>query len=189
MAATQANQELQPQENLQGESIGPEMREYIEGEIYQEQAETSFTTAPAYVMDYIKTLIKEHHSHLEKAKIMVVFREARWVSKGRNVYGRTKTMSPELKTAYDVDFVMTLNRKIFEDAEPRIKLAILDAELCRCDYKENNSTGEITWKINSPDIEGHIKNITRFGFWADELSQAEAGYKQTSLEFDSKDQE
>jgi len=153
----------------------------------EDMSEGSFTEVPEYVTEIVNELREKHYCHLNKAKIYVVFREARWKAKGRTVHAQTKVISPAIRLRLGYDFQMIINREEFEAASDHKKRAIIDQELCRCDYKENQTTGEITWKINTPDLEGYVSNVKRYGFWTDELKNAKGAFQQPDL-FEDKDE-
>lgn len=152
----------------------------------EELAEDTFTPVPEYVLNLFEELRATDHDHLERAKFLLVFREARWKSKGRTVYSQTRLIPPSLRAFAGFDFQIVINREEFEAASDHKKRAILDMELCRCDYKENQNTGEIAWKVNTPDLEGFIENISRYGFWTDALQNAKSAFKQKNL-FDQRE--
>lgn len=153
----------------------------------EELAEDTFTPVPEYVLNLLNEVREQYHSHLIKAKISVLFREARWKSKGRTVYAKTEAIKPAMRLLTGFDFQMVINREEFESGSDNKKRAILDQELCRCDYKENQTTGEIIWKTNTPDLEGFVENISRHGFWTDELRNAKTAFDQKNL-FDQKEE-
>lgn len=152
----------------------------------EELAEDSFTPVPEYVLNLLNEVREQYHSHLSRAKISVLFREARWKSKGRTVFAKTEAIKPAMRLLTGFDFQMVINREEFESGSDNKKRAVLDQELCRCDYKENQTTGEMIWKTNTPDLEGFIENISRHGFWTDELRNAKTAFDQKSL-FDQKE--
>jgi hypothetical protein len=147
----------------------------------EDMAEGNFTEVPQYASDMVDEMRDTYHQHLSKAKIAVFFREARWKSKGRTVYAKATAFTPSMRILTGYDFQILINREEFESASEHKKKAIIDSALCQCNYKPNQTTGESTWKTETPDLEGYIENISRFGFWTDELKNAKHAFDQQDM--------
>lgn len=152
----------------------------------KELAEGVYSYAPDWVSNILNDLIKNRHTQLSNARFLILFRETRWTSKGKAVKAQTKQLEASLRTAFNTDYRMIINKEVFLSSQPRIQEAIIDSELCSCDINPNNTTGEFTYKIITPDIQCFSKNIEYYGFWHEDLQAAKHSFDQQNI-FETKE--
>ena len=111
-------------------------------------------------------LIEQVHSHLEDAKIEFLFRtDTKW-SKAGEVQATKGVML--FLSSYN--FVITINRVLWNAMTVKAKYAFMDQLLCYCKVKISEG-GNKTWFKAKPDFEGFFGNYERFGEWTQTLQQ------------------
>lgn len=140
-----------------------------------------------------KPLVENRHTHLQDAKILYLFREKAWKSKGELTFGQATKLGGKTKAlsgiGYDhdgFDFLIEIAKKEFEQMEKTQKEALVNHELCHCIKDENGK-----WKTVNHDFEGFRSELKDYGFWTNKLQFLKRDLKQMSLfeEHESKAQQ
>ena len=101
--------EFQDEEQDQGqEEVGADANDEDASDLEDEKSKYSY--APA-VEAMAVSLINEitSHSHLAEARIRYLFRDGKWNSKGRTVFGKAKLASEDVRFLGEYDFVIMIN--------------------------------------------------------------------------------
>lgn len=121
------------------------------------------------VLNTVKDLIEKHHQircDLQFADIGIL-----WKLDGfpDDKAGECKLVSEQMKPFFkkQVKFIITLDFIKWNNATSEQKIAIIDHELCHCDYDENDKTGEIKPYIRKHDLQEFNEIVNRHGQWHD----------------------
>ncbi len=124
--------------------------------------------------NYVVPLVNNCHGHLAQAKIAVLLRRGKWSSKSRDTWGSAKKISPEIKALYPeaaVDFLLTINRDIWDKLDEKQRTALVDHELCHCGRGDDDKAGNPKWIIVGHDSEEFNPILRRHGVWSDGISR------------------
>ena len=123
----------------------------------------------------------EHHFDTAKANIALAWKKGtKPNADGHLVLGRCVKASDLQRELVDYDFVIVLNREVWEDPEfdRDKKLALLDHELCHAaravgdDGEEKIDTkGRPVWRVRGHDIEEFTEIVNRRGLWKRDLEK------------------
>src|SRR5579872_1256574 len=126
------------------------------------------------------------HAELLEAKVAYVFRDAEVTDGGKVVaasahlaqfhfkyWARFVRWSISQMVGFEPDFIMLIDRNMWDGYDERQKLALVDHELCHMRQKRtaegdpmfNQQTGEPLWMIAAHDIEEFNDVIERHGLW------------------------
>lgn len=116
-------------------------------------------------------LVGAYHPDLAEVSeegIAIVFREK---ATKAAPFGTARKVTPlyEALIEDEVVFILELPADVWQDSDPRVRKAMLDALLCSCradidDSKEDEATG-VKYSIAKPDIMAFRENLERFGNW------------------------
>lgn len=127
--------------------------------------------------EMLEELITAHHQHLEDATIALAWKDGiKPDQDGRIVLGQAKKASDLDFQLHGHDFVIVLNREMWdeagEDFKHKWKRALLDHELCHCAVKrddegfpEVDESGRNVWRIRKHDLEEFEGVVRRHGLW------------------------
>lgn len=138
----------------------------------------------------VQDLVKKHHKHLERAKIIVLGKPKATKRHGKTVYA-TGQAAPEWlrvlsrETAgEDLHYLITVGLDAWDVADIKTKRAALDEVLCGFAGQDGNTD---KWGTRGPDITGYRGNIERFGAWHADLQLFCAAVKQLTLNLEPAD--
>lgn len=135
----------------------------------KEAKRPKFAEAPE-VMELAKKIIVEHHSHLIEARIVYLFRNGKWVKKGRAVLGQAKLAAEDARFIGQYDFIIIVNLNAWNNAGVTTREALVDHELTHCEC-EIDRAGNNRWKIADHDVHEFISIVRRHGPWASDLQR------------------
>jgi hypothetical protein len=129
----------------------------------------------------LREIRDKHHSHLHHAKIALAWRKnfKRDVD-GHLVLGRCVKASDLNRECAPYDFVILLNREVWQDSEflPEKKRALVDHELChaaRAHSKDGepkeDERGRPIWRMRKHDIEEFREVVIRHGCYKRDLEE------------------
>jgi hypothetical protein len=133
------------------------------------------------VLDMAQEIIREYHPNLVDAKIGFVFRSEASASKGRTVFATAMKADKKIQPFLieQLDFLIWIARDQWEAMGTRQREALLDHELCHCQYNG------IDYSIRGHDFEEFGEIIKRRGLWNSALmAVGPAFHKATQMEFD-----
>lgn len=119
------------------------------------------------VLEMAQSLIERHHQRLANARIAFVFRDEAQTSGDKEVWGQASKISDKLKPHLEADFLIWLAEDIWKHLAPRQRMALLDHELCHCEYDHIEDKS----RIRKHDIEEFFCIIERYGFWRNDLER------------------
>jgi hypothetical protein len=145
--------------------------------------------------DILEEVRSEYHEELEHAKIALAWRKTTKPDvDGRLVLGRCVKSSDLQRELVDWDFVIVLNREVWENDEFTLKKkeALIDHELCHAaravdkdgEDKEDEK-GRPVWRVRKHDIEEFREVVQRHGCYKKDLedfAKALVGSKQRDLQ-------
>lgn len=105
-------------------------------------------------------LITSVHGHLAEARIVYLFREGDWKSKGKVTLGRASRVPEQWQYLTDYDLVVTINEDAWPALSDRQKMALVDHELCHFE-KGIDAAGNPKWCLVSHDVEEFTGVIKR----------------------------
>jgi hypothetical protein len=123
----------------------------------------------------------EHHFDIAEANIALAWKKGTKPDvDGRLVLGRCVKATDLQRELVAYDFVIVLNREVWEDPEfdREKKLALLDHELCHAarvidddGEKKIDSKGRPVWRTRGHDIEEFVEIVSRRGCWKRDLEK------------------
>lgn len=151
------------------------------------------------VREIANELIDEHHAHLHGVRVACVFMDKIPTSKGREVWGRTKKISGlnaflahgvggrNLPNDYSDEPLEFFVIEIAEEAFRRLRLearrALVDEQLSRCEFEEDEETGALNLAVVGPDVSTFKAVVERHGLWYEDLEQlVRTGAEQLTIE-------
>jgi len=119
------------------------------------------------VLKLTKDLIEMHHRPrciLNITDVGLIWKMKGWSD---NKAGTCKLVGPAMQIffAKPVKFIITLDRPKWDELSSEQQMALLDHELCHCDFSENEKTGEIKARIREHNIEEFNEIVMRHGAW------------------------
>jgi len=135
-----------------------------------------------------KELINRYHGHLANANIHCLFRNGKWESKGQTIYGTAEKVSEKWNYLTDLDFLIIINKEVWDVAPTEMREALVDHELTHCCRDINEKTGEEKYSIQNHSVEDFVSIVRKHGLWTSALKQlmkAENEHHQESI-FDGK---
>jgi len=120
---------------------------------------TEWRKAPDYVLDITKRLIDLYHEPLQTARIGVIMRSEAPINGGQIVYGKAEKVSLKAQVHVPYDFIIWLSADRFGLLAPLQKEALIDHELCHCQWDEGKAS------IRPHDIEEFTEILERYGYW------------------------
>lgn len=107
-------------------------------------------------------LIGRFHPHLDKAKILYVYRQ-KFTRESRPSPGSVQTIAGLHRFTSKLDFALTINWTLYQAMTGRSRIALMDHLLCQA-WKDPESG---TWKRQVYDVEEFLPIIERWGAWED----------------------
>ena len=123
------------------------------------------------VLDLAGEIIAAHHPHLEDAKVGFVFRSEASKSGDKIVLGQAAKVSAKLRPHLDLDFIIWLAEDEWQHLEPIQKRALVDHELCHCDWHDGRP------RMRHHDVEEFYVILIRYGLWTDNLKRAKSVFE------------
>lgn len=115
-------------------------------------------TAPNFIIDIAKRLIKEHYPDLLEARIAFIMRSEASKSNGMETIGKAKKVSAELQLHIPFDFVIWLASDAFGRLSPNQREVLIEHQLCHLQWIDGVA------KIRGHDFDGDfIKIVKRHG--------------------------
>lgn len=133
------------------------------------------TPEPYRLMEEMRA---KHHPDIQSARIALAWRKGfKPDPDGRLILGRCIKASDLQRELVDFDFVILLNREVWDDPGfvRAKKLALIDHELCHADRAYDNdgprcdSRGRPVWRIRKHDIEEFQCIVDRHGCYKRDL--------------------
>lgn len=126
------------------------------------------------VRQLAEEIIGESHPHLADAEILYLMRYPSWKAKGKTVGGVTCLATPQHKALTGnkgLAFIITINSEEWDRLPAPQQRALLDHELCHCEYDstKDEEEGDSPWKLVGHDVEEFGDVIERHGLWHDDL--------------------
>jgi len=122
---------------------------------------TEWRKAPDYVLDITKRLIALYHEPLKDARIGVIMRSEAPTVGGQFVLGGAEKVSAKAQVHAPYDFIIWLSADRWGLLAPLQKEALIDHELCHCQW--NDIEGKAA--IRPHDIEEFAEILERYGYW------------------------
>lgn len=132
---------------------------------------------PAYKLLY--SIRKKYHTELKKAKIALAWRIALKPDKdGHLILGMCHRTSDLLKEFADFDYIILLNKEVWNDAEwsEKEKKALLHHELCHAapilkddGHQKRDERKRRCWRLRHHDIEEFREVVEHYGVWKKDL--------------------
>ena len=120
------------------------------------------------VADVAQPLMQQHHPHLlDKCSVEFLFLEAETSAD----IGKVKRVGDDVKlVAEDApDFIVTVWRSWWDDADVQQRLALVDHLLCHCGW----SVAKEKTLLEKHDFEGFRDEVERHGAWSPQLTEVE----------------
>jgi hypothetical protein len=124
---------------------------------------------------------KKHHTHIHRAKIALAWRKKYKPDRdGHLILGKCMKTSDLQRELADWDFVILLNKEVWNDPEfgSKRQKALLDHELCHAQIvlnKEGNPKRDTrkrrVWRMRNHDIEEFREIVERHGCYKKDLEE------------------
>lgn len=135
----------------------------------------------AYLEPYaVMDAARKHHEELQEATIMLAWRERLKPDKeGHLVLGKCVKASDLQRELVDIDFVILLNRDIWDDCDftDKQRLALMDHELSHAcpqvddEGVKRDQRGRVVWRTRKHDIEEFQAIVARHGCYKADLQR------------------
>lgn len=129
----------------------------------------------------LEDLVGEYHDHLLEAKIALAWCYSWKVDPdGILVLGKCKKASDLDRQLHDQDFIILLNREMWENVgfSAKQKRALLDHELCHADAardedgeQKETADGRKVWRTRKHDLEEFQCIVERHGCWKKHIEE------------------
>lgn len=121
------------------------------------------------VLGLAADVISHHHPKLLDARIGFIFQDEASTKLGKVVLGSAQRISDKQRVAgLDMHYLVTIARDMWVTLTTHQKKALLDHELCHCDFTYGG-IGET--KMRGHDIEEFQCIIDRYGLWKQDLQE------------------
>lgn len=114
-------------------------------------------------------LIRKEHHHLAEARIKYICRNFAAKSGDEKIPGGIYKITGRNEYMLECDFVIEVALDVWNDYQPNQRRALIDHFLTRCVCKENEKTGERTYKLRKPVIQEFPEVAERNGQWNESL--------------------
>lgn len=122
-----------------------------------------WSEVPNSVVEMAQQIIRSFHHELEDARIGFLFKRSPSITNGKRTWGKALKVNPRYQIFVDLDFIIWLDQEIWEGLPDERRQALVDHELCHCDF----TTGEA--KLRYHDFEEFHEIVKRYGAWNHEL--------------------
>jgi hypothetical protein len=136
---------------------------------------TEYRKAPDYVLEITRRLIARYHEPLQDARIGVIMRSEAPVTGGRVVLGTAEKVSAKAQVHVPYDFIICLSADRFALLAPLQKEALINHELCHCQWQEDKAS------IRPHDVEEFTEILARYGYWWPQAEEFAAVAQQAEL--------
>lgn len=116
------------------------------------------------------------HPHLNEARIALAWRKEWKEDKdGLLVLGKCKKTSDLEKELHPFDFIVLLNREMWEALDEEQRLALVDHELCHAQVTldgteaKRDDRGRIVYRVRKHDVEEFREVVERHGLYKSDL--------------------
>jgi putative metallopeptidase len=139
------------------------------------------------VLNLLSEVRNAHHSDLDEARIVVLFREPAAKKGGKTTLGTMAKASAKdraLLGEEDVDYILTLSSEDWHPASERWRRALLDHELSHClrvEKEDKDGDPIVAWGTRGHDIEEFNAVLERHGAWKDDIAETVRILKQLPL--------
>lgn len=116
-----------------------------------------------------KRLLPNYHPELATAEIQYVFVDKASMKSGRPVLGKVRKLSGAIEFLLDKHFLVEIPLDKWNDLTEEQRRALVDHLLERCTGEEDESSGEIKWKMREPDVQEFTSILKRHGAWHNDL--------------------
>jgi len=121
---------------------------------------TTWEEADERLIALAESVIRRWHLHLLDARVGFLYRSESGVSQGKEVIGKAKKVSEELRVLLDLDFLVWISKPAWLALSPEGREALLDHELSHLAGDEVDG-----WSIRAHDVEEFVAVIERHGLW------------------------
>lgn len=132
-------------------------------------ANDKYSLAPE-VETLAKKIIEKYHDHLFGARIKYLFKNDKWIKKGKVILGQAKMAAEDVRFISDFDFIIIINRNAWNNATSDVREALIDHELHHC-LVEIENNGESKFSILDHDVQEFIPIVGRYGLWQEDLKK------------------
>lgn len=122
------------------------------------------------VEEMANRLIPTYHPELATARIKYIYVDTASQKSGRPVLGKVRKISGALQFLLDVEFLVEVALENWNELAPEARTALVDHLLERCYGEEEESSGEMKWKVREPDVQEFASILQRHGAWNEELN-------------------
>jgi hypothetical protein len=120
-----------------------------------------------------KPLIKEHHPHLLTAIIKYRCRSKSTKRSGNPVPGNVMKVADRIHDLVNADFLVEVALDVWNDLNPKQRIALIDHLLTRLTGIEDEDSGEMRWNVQPPIVQEFPEVVARNGNWNDGLIDLE----------------
>lgn len=122
------------------------------------------------VEEIAQRLLPTYHPELATARIMYIFVDVASKKNGRPVFGKASRVSGKWEYLTGQDFVIEVALDEWNNLDNRKREALVDHLLENCTGEEDETNGDMKWKVRTPDIQEFTSILNRHGAWNEELA-------------------
>lgn len=117
------------------------------------------------MVDLCREMVEKYHGRLGGATIAIICKDKASKSAGRTVLASASLVSKKMKPLLDdnYDFIITIAYSAWNKLTDKQKAALIDHELCHCDWNDNGDPCMI-----GHDYEEFGQIIQRHGMWRED---------------------
>jgi len=138
------------------------------GTIFMDEVRDSKYRVAEEVYEVAAKLITNVHDHLAEAKIVYLFRDDEWKSKGKIVLGKAYKVPEQWSYLSGYDLLVVINERAWSVLSDRQKTALIDHELCHFE-KDIDESGNPKWRMVNHDVEEFTGVVRRHGLWSPDV--------------------
>lgn len=122
------------------------------------------------VEEIAQRLIPTYHPELATARMAYIFVDVASKKNGRPVLGKAGKVTGKWEFMVEKDFVIEVALDEWNNMDNRKREALVDHLLENCTGEEDETNGDMKWKMRTPDIQEFTSILNRHGAWNDELA-------------------
>lgn len=115
-------------------------------------------------------LVPNFHAEIADANIALAWMNGVKADRdGHVLWGRAKKVGPLERQFHENDFVICLNKIVWNTLPLIARRALIDHELSHCGSETDEKTGEVTYVTKRHDVEEFVPIVRRYGLWKEDV--------------------
>ncbi|SFA90764.1 hypothetical protein SAMN05216312_102167 [Cohnella sp. OV330] len=143
--------------------------------------------APEAVYKFLEDVVGNLHDNLDGSEPLILFKHNGWKSKGKELFAKIKILGEDLRTAMGKDYILFLNKDLWEKMSEPQRRYVLDHQLSTIDITTDKhgdaktaNDGRAKLKSLPFDIEAYAPVIKRHGAIMEDVKRLALSLKETN---------